>query len=65
MKTDTAIKHEGFAALKDKLGIVNMERFIVLINREKLDYTKWRKDLCEDMDITVLAEKAQKYSASL
>lgn len=29
MKTDTAIKHEGFTALKDKLGIVNMERFIV------------------------------------
>ncbi len=65
MKTDTAIKHEGFTALKDKLGIVNMERFIVLINREKLDYTKWRKDLCEDMDITALAEEAEKYSASL
>ena len=65
MKTDTAIKHEGFTALKDKLGIVDMERFIVLINREKLDYTKWRKDICEDMDVAVLAEKAEEYSANL
>jgi len=42
-----------------------MERFIVLINREKLDYTKWRKDLCEDMDIEALAEEAGDYSATL
>jgi hypothetical protein len=65
MKTDTAIKHEGFTVLKKKLGIVNMERFIVLINREKLDYTKWRKDLCEDMNIDALAEEAGEYSANL
>ncbi len=34
-----------------------MERFILLINREKFDYTKWRKDLFEDMDIADLSEK--------
>jgi len=53
------------AFIKDELRVVNMDRFIVLINREKLDYTKWRKDLCEDMDISVLAEEAEKYSSSL
>ena len=37
-----------------------MERFIMPINREKFDYTKWRKDLFEDMDITDLADKADK-----
>ncbi len=35
------------------------------INREKFDYTKWRKDLFEDMDITDLADKADKFSKGL
>ena len=44
--------------MKEKLGVVEMERFIMPINREKFDYTKWRKDLFENMDITDLADKA-------
>ena len=65
MISDTAIKQKGFQALKEKLGIVEMERFIMLINREKFDYTKWRKDLFEDMDITELSNKADSFSKSL
>ncbi len=65
MLSDTVIKQKGFEALKDKLGIVEMERFIMLINREKFDYTKWRKDLFEDMDIEELARKADEFSQSL
>jgi hypothetical protein len=62
MKTDTMIKQEGFQALKTKLDTVEVERFIVLINREKFDYTKWRKDLFENMTIDEIADKAGKYS---
>ena len=65
MLSDTVIKQKGFEALKDKLGIVEMERFIMLINREKFNYTKWRKDLFEDMDIEELARKADDFSQSL
>ena len=65
MKSDTAIKHEGFLALKKKLGAVDMERFIVLINREKTDYTKWRKNLFEDMSIENLASTADSYSKGI
>ena len=65
MLSDTVIKQKGFEALKDKLGIVEMERFIMLINREKFDYTKWRKDLFENMDIEELAGKADEFSKSL
>ena len=65
MISDTVIKQKGFEALKDKLGIVEMERFIMLINREKFDYTKWRKDLFEDMDIEELSRKANEFSQSL
>ena len=62
MKTDTMINQEGFQALKTKLDTVEVERFIVLINREKFDYTKWRKDLFENMTIDEIADKAGKYS---
>jgi len=56
------IKQEGFQALKAKLDTVEIERFIVLINREKFDYTKWRQNLFEDMSIDEIADKAEKYS---
>ncbi len=65
MKSDTVIKQEGFKALKERLGDVDMERFIVLINREKFDYTKWRKDLFEDIAIDELADRADKFSREL
>ena len=65
MLSDTVIKQKGFEALKDKLGIVEMERFIMLINREKFNYTEWRKGLFEEMDIEELARKADDFSQSL
>ena len=65
MKTDAMIKKEGFQALREKLGIVEFERFIVLINREKFDYTKWRKNLFEELTLEELANRAVQYSKTL
>ena len=65
MISDAVIKQKGFEVLKEKLGIVEMERFIMLINREKFDYTKWRKDLFENMDIADLSDKANEFSKGL
>ena len=65
IQTDAVIKKEGFKILKNKLGAVNMERFIVLVNREKFDYTKWRKNLFEDIKLEELAENADQYSKGL
>ena len=65
IQTDTLIKKEGFEVLRNKLGEVNMERFIVLVNREKFNYTKWRKNLFEDLKLEELAEKADQYSKGL
>ena len=62
MKTDAMIKKEGFQALKEKLGEIEFERFMVIINREKFDYTEWRKSLFEDMPLEELARKADEYS---
>jgi len=45
MKVDAEIKVLGFAILTQHLGLVEAERFITLIQREKLDYTQWRQNL--------------------
>jgi hypothetical protein len=52
MKTDTLIKNEG---------MVEAERFIMLIQREPFDYTKWQENLFENMTIEELAKKADAY----
>lgn len=62
MKTDAMIKKEGFQALKEKLGEIEFERFLVIISREKFDYTEWRKSLFEDIPLEELARKADAYS---
>ena len=64
-KTDTVIKQEGMSILLEKLGMVDAERFISLIIREPFDYTKWRTNLFDGMDIEDLAQKANAYSKSL
>jgi len=45
MKTDAEIKVLGFKILTQYLGLVEAERFITLIQREKFDYTQWRQNL--------------------
>ncbi len=61
MKTDTLIRHEGFQALFEKLDILEVERFIVLIKRDSFDYTEWRKNLWEDLSIDDLSKRAMEY----
>lgn len=39
MKTDTEIRLQGMEALLQRLGEVEAERFISLIQREPFDYT--------------------------
>ena len=52
MNTETvAIMNEGMQCLTERMGVVRAEYFISLIIREKFDYTKWQRDLFEDMNV--------------
>jgi len=62
MRPDSVIKTDGFNAIFDKLDIVEAERFITLINRDKLDYTKWRKKLWEDLSVEELSRRAMNHA---
>lgn len=46
--TDTELKLKGFESLRSSLGLVELEKFISLIQLEKFDYTKWRENLFPD-----------------
>jgi hypothetical protein len=40
------------------MGDVEAERFVVLIQREPFDYTKWRQDLDGELSIEEISQKA-------
>lgn len=61
MKSDTLIMSEAMQALHAKLTPVEVEKFIVLLNREKFDYTKWRENLWQDETLESLSAKAQQH----
>ena len=64
MKTDTLIRTEGMEALVKNLGLIEAERFIMLIQKEPFDYTKWQENLFEDMTVEELSKKASEYRKS-
>ncbi|MDR0836211.1 MAG: hypothetical protein LBN11_06520 [Tannerella sp.] len=63
MKTDTIIRNEGMHVLLTNLGKVEAERFIMLIQQEPFDYTKWQENLFEDMSIEEISRKAANFRA--
>jgi len=65
MKTDTIIRCEGMEALANSLGLVDAERFIMLINREPFDYTKWRANLFQGMTVEEISKRAMEHQKKL
>ena len=61
MKSDAVIIHEAMEALSIKLNPVEIEKFIMIVNREGFDYTQWRKHLWLEETLESLSSKAQKY----
>jgi hypothetical protein len=58
MRTDAVIRSDGFRALLEKLGPVEAERFLVLVERGSGDYTEWRKTLWADQTVDEIHERA-------
>jgi len=61
MRTDTIIRTEGTQALMAKLGLVEAERFIMLIQKESFDYTRWQENLLENMSVDEISRKAMEF----
>lgn len=61
MISDTELKLKGYEALREKLDIVEVERFISIIQREKFDYTEWSQTLFEGMSVEEISKKAMEH----
>ena len=61
MKTDTLIRVEGMELLSQHLGMVEAERFVMLIQKEPFDYTKWQENLFNDMSVEELSKRAAEH----
>jgi len=59
MRTDSVVRTDGMQALREKLGMVDAERFIMLLLREPFDYTIWRSSLNdENINLRELSRRA-------
>ena len=62
--TDSELKSKCFTILAEQVGSVEMERFVMLLNRDAFDYTEWRKDnLYPNESVDSLYDKIKAYSA--
>ena len=59
MRNDREVRLSGIQVLVQSLGAVDAERFVALINRERFDYTEWRKTQWTDETVASLAAKAR------
>lgn len=63
MRTDVEIRRDGYQAIFEKLDIVEAEKFIALMSRDKFDYTKWRESLFEGLSAEDISRKAMEFRA--
>jgi hypothetical protein len=56
--SDTTIMEVGMRSLVDSLGVVDAERFITILIREPFDYTKWQRNLFNNMTIDEINAEA-------
>jgi hypothetical protein len=61
MRTDTQIKLLGFEVLNKHLGLVDAEKFVTLIHREKFNYTEWRQNLFAGMSGREISQQAMDF----
>ena len=63
--TDSELKNKCFTILAEQVGSVEMERFIMLLNRDTFDYTEWRKDnLVQGETVDSLCDQIERFQAA-
>ena len=64
MVSDIEIMNKGIRCLLEKLGVVETERFIAVINKEKFDYTKWQRDYFDAKTPEEISAEASRFEAA-
>lgn len=65
MKTDAEIRMTGMRALINALGLIEAERFMVSVSRDRFNYTEWRQQGLPEMSLDELAQAANHCAGEL
>lgn len=65
MRTETEIRVTGMQALISALGIVEAERFLMAVSRERFDYTAWRRHGLPAIPLDELADLANREAQTI
>ncbi len=57
---DTILLNTGMKILVEHLGLVEAERFVYLMNKERFDYTEWHGVLSEGKTVDEISAMAMK-----
>lgn len=62
MSPSTAeIMSRGMKCLMEHLGVVEAERFVATVIREKFDYTRWQREYFDGMSPEEISQAAEKF----
>ena len=64
MKTEAEIRMKGMQALISALGLVEAERFLAAVSRDKFDYTEWRRTGLPQLSIEEIAGDSNKLAST-
>ncbi|MCM1542320.1 MAG: hypothetical protein NC121_13800 [Blautia sp.] len=62
MNNAVELMDAGYACLVEKLGVVDAERFVAMIKRDSFDYTLWRREYFDNMDLDQVSDEADAYA---
>ena len=63
--TDSELKSKCFTILAEQVGSVEMECFVMLLNRDTFDYTEWRKnDLFQNETVDSLCDQIEQFQVA-
>jgi len=65
MKTEAELRMQGMQALISALGLIEAERFLIAVSRDKFDYTEWRRTGLPEGTIEEISTAANKLADSL
>ncbi len=65
MLVDADIKVRGLDALTKSLGMVEAERFVFLMQRDRMDYTKWRQNIFAGLSGEEISRKAMEFNEKM
>ena len=62
MASSTAeIMNKGMKCLMEQLGVVEAERFVATVIREKFDYTRWQRDYFAEKTPEEISREAEAF----